>query len=73
VTVKLADMLPTGTATVEFTVAAALLLARPTRIPPVGAALLSVTVPVDEMPPSKEVGLTVRLETVGAFTVRVAV
>jgi len=38
--------------------------------PPVGAALEIVMVPVAPVPPTREVGLTVRLVTVGAVTVR---
>ena len=41
-----------------------LLLDKATTAPPAGAGALSVTVPVDELPPSTEVGLTVTDATV---------
>jgi len=52
-----------------------LLLDNATVIPPVGAAPLSVTVPVDEVPPVTPVGLTVTEVrfTALAVTLRVAV
>jgi hypothetical protein len=60
VTVKVADVLPAGTVTLFGTVAAAvLLLERVTTEPPVGAATLSRTVPVELFPPTTEVGLNV--------------
>src|SRR3979490_1670524 len=42
---------PTGTATLEGTLAAPLLLESATCAPPAGAGPLNVTVPVDEFPP----------------------
>ena len=76
VMVKVADVLPAGTVTEAGTVAAVvLLLCRETLTPPVGAAPVSVTVPVEALPPVTLVGLTVtdvRLTGAGA-TVKVAV
>ena len=56
VTGKLALVWPAGTTTEPGTVAAAALLDRNTPKPPGGAAMLSVTVPVEEVPPVTEVG-----------------
>lgn len=59
-TVKVARADPAGTVTLGGTVAAAvLLLVRSTTKPLVGAAALSVTVPVAASPPAISVGLTV--------------
>ena len=64
---------PAGTVTFCGTVAAAvLLLERITKMPPVGAAPLSVTVPVEALPPVTAVGLSANVERAGGFTVRVA-
>jgi hypothetical protein len=72
--VKVAVLAPAATRTLAGTVAAAvLLLDRVTVRPPVGAAPVSVTVPVDVLPPITVVGLTVRFDNVGGFTVRPAV
>ena len=49
-----------------------LLLERVTVEPPVGALLPSVTVPRDVLPPCTLVGLTVRDDNAGAFTVSTA-
>ena len=66
VTVNVRLVLPAATVTLEGTVATAvLLLDSVTTAPPLGAAALKVTVPVDEMPPTTVVGLTVTEETVG--------
>jgi len=73
VAVKVAVVAPAATVTLTGTVAAALLLDKLTDSPPVGAALPKVTVPVDEVPPVTEVGFIVTDETVGGFTVRIAV
>ena len=63
-----------GTVTLAGTCAAApLLLERVTTAPPVGAALVSVTVPVEEVPPTTEVGLSVSVLTPLAITLRIAV
>jgi hypothetical protein len=50
VTVKVAVVLPAATATEAGTAATVLLLDKVTETPPVGAALLKVTVPVEEAP-----------------------
>jgi hypothetical protein len=57
VTVKVAVVLPAGTATVAGTVADVVLLDRATEIPPLGAAPVKVTVPVDEVVPVTLAGL----------------
>ena len=74
-TVKVAVVAPAATVTLAGTCAAAvLLLDRVTTAPPVGAAAVNVTVPVDEVPPSTEVGLSVTaLSVAAAVTVRLAV
>jgi hypothetical protein len=59
--------------TLAGTVAAALSLNSVTTAPPAGAALPSVTVPVEPLPPISVAGLRVRLVSVGALTVSVAV
>jgi hypothetical protein len=72
--VKVAVVTPAGIVTLAATVATAvLLLVSATTMPPDGAAPLSVTVPVDELPPITEVGLNERDDSAGGFTVRVAV
>jgi hypothetical protein len=48
-------------------------LVRVTDAPPVGAAELSVTVPVEEVPPTTLTGLRLSPETVGGVTVKLAV
>ena len=72
-TVKLAVVAPPGTVTEVPTTAAALLLDSPTATPAAGAALLNVTVPVEELPPRTLVGLRVTETTEGATTVNWAV
>ena len=57
-TVKLALVWPCGTTTLPGTVAAAALLDRNTPAPPEGAAMFSVTVPMEELPPVTELGLS---------------
>ena len=60
VTVNVALAAPAATETLAGTVAAAVLsLVRLTVAPPAGAALLSVTVPVAELPPITLAGLSV--------------
>src|SRR2546422_11309010 len=56
-TLKVALVAPSETVTPAGTVAAALLLERETRAPPLGAGARSVTVPVEERPPVTLVGL----------------
>jgi hypothetical protein len=77
VTEKVAVVAPAATVTLAGTCAAVvLLLVRVTVAPPVGAAPLNVTVPLEELPPVTVVGLTATddKDTVEAgFTVRVAV
>src|SRR5213594_103750 len=71
-TVKVAVMPPVGTVTLAGTVATpGLLLDRLTTAPPLGAGPLSVTVPVEELPPVTLVGLRLSDESVGALAVTV--
>src|SRR5436309_6763353 len=73
-TVKVALVLPAGTVTLTGTVAApVLLLDKLTTAPPLGAGALSVTVPVEELPPVTLDGLRLREESVGGVTAREAV
>ena len=75
-TVNVAVVAPAATVTLAGTVAAAvLLLESDTTAPPLGAAALKVTVPVEEAPPTTLVGLTVTAESAdaaGGVTVSVA-
>ena len=74
VTVKVAVVLPAATATVAGTAAATSLLVRATEMPPVGAAVLRVTVPVDTAPRATLAGLRDTDESAAdAVMVRVAV
>jgi hypothetical protein len=75
VTVNVAVALPAATVTDEGTVAAeVLLLLSVTTVPPVGAAVLSVTVPVALAPPVTDVGLRLtELRDTPGVIVRVAV
>ena len=74
VIVKLAEVAPAATVTLAGVCAAdVLLLDRVTIAPPVGAAPVRVTVPVDEVFPTTEVGFKVSVDRVAAVTVRVAV
>src|SRR5260370_35632337 len=57
-TTNVAVVAPAGTATLEGTLAAPLLLASTTCAPPAGAGPLSVTVPVEEFPPGTLVGFS---------------
>jgi hypothetical protein len=57
VTVNVAVVLPAVTVALAGTAAEALLLDKATEIPPLGAALVKVTVPVEEVPPVTLVGL----------------
>jgi hypothetical protein len=73
VTVNVAVVAPAATVTLAGVVEKALSSDSVTTAPPVGAALLSVTVPVDETPPFTLVGFIVKLDSVGATIVKVAV
>ena len=76
VTVNVADVVPAATVTDDGTVADELLLVRVTIAPPVGAALVSRTVPVTEVPPATLEALRPRDESVAVldgFTVNPAV
>jgi len=57
-TAKVADVAPAATVTEPGTVAARMLDDRLTNAPPSGAALLRMTVPVEEIPPTTDVGET---------------
>ncbi len=71
---KVADVAPAGTVTLPGTVVTSVLFVfSVTTTPPVGAALVSVTVPVTAVPPLTLVGLIVNAETVTTVSVRVAV
>ena len=65
-TVKLALVCPAATVTLAGTVAAALLLDNVTTVPPVGAAAVRVTVPVELVPAVTVLGLRVSAEGTGA-------
>ena len=69
VTVNVADVCPAATVTVAGTIADELLDASATNKPPVGAGLLSVTVPVDDVPPATVVGFNTTDATSGDVTV----
>jgi hypothetical protein len=62
-TVNVVDVAPCATVTVAGSVAAALLDANVTTLPPAGAGPVSVTVPVDVAPPATDVGFSVTLLT----------
>jgi len=70
VTVNVAVVAPEATVTLAGTVATeVLLLLIVTRAPPPGAGPFSVTVPVDELPPTTGFGLNVTEVTWGGVTV----
>jgi hypothetical protein len=70
---NVAVVAPEATVTLAGTVATELLLALSiTSAPFTGAGPFSVTVPVDELPPRTDVGLTVTELSVAAVTVSVA-
>src|SRR5947199_9117574 len=72
-TVKVALVALPGTVTLAGTVATlVLLLERATTAPPLGAGPLSVTVPVEELPPVTLVGLRLSDESVGGAGVTVS-
>jgi hypothetical protein len=77
VAVKVAVVAPAATVTEAGTWAAAVFeLVSATTAPPAGAGPLKVTVPVEDVPPVTEAGLTpmpVRVAAAGAWTVSVAV
>jgi hypothetical protein len=58
VTVKFAVVAPAATVTLASTVAAGESSERVTTAPPLGAAALKVTVPLEEVPPATVVGLS---------------
>jgi hypothetical protein len=73
VVVKVAVVVPAATVTDAGTWAAAVLLElRETAKPPVGAGLESISVPVEELPPTTEVGDRPTDVRTGAVTARVA-
>jgi hypothetical protein len=69
VAVKLAFVCPDPTTTLEGTDAALLLLDKNTPAPPDGAGMFKETVPMEEEPPVTDVGLNVKLETIGVAAV----
>ena len=73
VTVNVAVVAPAVTVTLAGTCAAALLLESDTAAPPAGAFPLSITVPVDEMPPCTLVGFSVTEANVAGFIFNVAI
>jgi hypothetical protein len=69
--IKFADDAPEGTVTESGTLALRLLDFRLMVIPDAGATAVSVTVPVDGVPPDTEVGETESVASVGTATVTV--
>jgi len=69
VTVNVLDVVPAATVTLAGTVASDVLdEASVTMAPPAGAAAVSVTVPVDGLPPATLVGLNVSDDSAAAGT-----
>ena len=64
VIVKLALVAPAGTVTLAGTVVALEFSESDSAAPPLGAAALKVTVPVEELPPTTVVGLSDKAESV---------
>jgi hypothetical protein len=58
-----------STVTLDGTVTALLLLCSETEMPPVGAGPVNVTVPVDGLPPTTEVGLILTADRAGGLIV----
>jgi hypothetical protein len=73
VTVKVAEVAPAATVTVAGTFAFVLLEERLTIVPPVGAAVFNVTVPVEFTPPIRVVGARESPLSPTGLTVSVAV
>ena len=71
--VKVVELAPAGTVTVDGRVTLVLLELSATDIPPVGAEPLNVTVAVEVFPPITEVGDKAILVSVAAMTVRLAI
>jgi hypothetical protein len=73
VTVNVAVVAAAATVTLAGTCAAVvLLLDRVTTAPPTGAGPFSITVPVEELPPSTDEGLRLTEMSAGAVTVKLA-
>jgi hypothetical protein len=72
VTVNIAVVAFATTVTLAGTWAAALLLDSVTTAPPAGAGPLSVTIPVDGLPPSTDAGFRLTDVRAAAVTVKVA-
>jgi hypothetical protein len=73
VTVNLAEVFPAGTTTVAATTAELLLETNLIAMPPAGAVVPRVTVPVEVLPPTTEGGLKVKPVIDGGLIVRFAV
>jgi len=72
-TVKFTDVAPAGTVTLTGTVATkGLPLKSVTTVPPAGAAMLRITVPVEAAPPVTRAGFRVNETRLGAVTVSTA-
>jgi hypothetical protein len=65
VTVKVVLVAPAGTTTLVGTVVALEFSESETAAPPLGAAELNVTVPIEELPPTTLVGVSETAESVG--------
>jgi hypothetical protein len=72
VIVNVTVVCPAGTVTLAGTVAAVLVSDRDTTAPPVGAVPFSVTVPVEETPPTTVDGLRFTDSSAAGVTVRFA-